>query len=150
MIHRSFVLMALGFATFASADDTTERSDWKTLYNEGVALYRRGELELAADRFISASRADETEVAAKSRYNLGNCHYALSLNQMAEGEDVDAIKPNILAAIDAYRGALRLDREDDDARANLELALRALEQFNRESEQDDPSKQSGTGERTVR
>jgi Ca-activated chloride channel family protein len=94
-------------------------------HNEGGALYRLEDYQGSLEAFGLASQAADAGVAASSLYNLGNSHF-----QLQEYE----------AAADAYTRALALEPEDLDARANLELALRRLE------EQQQPQQQSGGGE----
>ncbi|MEZ6062847.1 MAG: hypothetical protein R3C19_21090 [Planctomycetaceae bacterium] len=105
-------------------------------YNLAVAEYRKGHLDSAEQRFREVSGSASSDVAAKSRYNLGNCAYARAL-QLVEGDRPAAI--DILReAISHYRSSLRIDPNNTDARANIELAaelIRKLQQEEEEQEQ---------------
>ena len=118
--------------TESGADDDSQSKTARThaeVYNDGVSQYRLGRFDEAAERFRIAGQSIDQDLAAKARYNLGNCHYARALKHVESGEGRDTVKPFIQDAINSYREALRLNPIDDDARANLELALHALAQI---------------------
>jgi tetratricopeptide (TPR) repeat protein len=98
------------------------RATPQMLYNLGTALLRLGEAELARARLTESLEAQLPELRARAFYNLGNAHATIVGPEAAEAED-------LRAAIDAYRRSLLLDSTRDDARWNLELALRRLEQL---------------------
>src|SRR5262245_2192051 len=52
-------------------------------YNLAVAEYRKGDVAAAAQQFRAVVAAENDVVAAKARYNLGNCDYVSAL-QVAE------------------------------------------------------------------
>ena len=79
--------------------DKSERADLS--YNFAVAQYRKGNLAAAENLFRQATSAESDEIAARARYNLGNCYYATALKQ-AEDDYSAAIK-NFTTAIDHYR-----------------------------------------------
>jgi len=109
--------------------DMEHPKDLRYRYNRGCAAYRAGDYQSAAAAFSSVvRRLDATEEAAGSRgalrakamYNLGNAAF-----QQEEYE----------AAVEYYKEALRWEETQGDARHNLELALRRLEdKKNREEE----------------
>ncbi len=82
-------------------------------YNEGNALYRSGEFQRAMEAFREAAEAADPEWRSQAWYNLGN---AFMRQQQLD------------AAAQAYKEGLRLDPGDLDAKHNLELALRRMEQ----------------------
>src|SRR6478672_2824863 len=45
-------------------------------YNMAVAQYRKGDMAAAEKLFNQASASENDALAAKARYNLGNCNYA--------------------------------------------------------------------------
>src|SRR5256885_11600013 len=51
-----------------------ERADLS--YNMAVAQYRKGDVAAAEGLFKQASVSENDGLAAKARYNLGNCNYA--------------------------------------------------------------------------
>src|SRR5258705_4807465 len=56
---------------------TPDRADLS--YNMAVAQYRKGDVAAAEKLFSHASAAEDDALAAKARYNLGNCNYAAAL-----------------------------------------------------------------------
>lgn len=89
-------------------------------YNIGNVLYRQGEYDKAYDAYRLAFPAREKELAEGARYNAGNTHFA---------------RRNWQDAIRNYQEALRLDPADMDAKKNLELALRQMEEEQKKQQQ---------------
>lgn len=101
-------------------------------FNEGAALYREGDFESSAEAYMEALGRSDPEWRSQAWYNLGN---AMLEQQQADG------------AIDAYKEALRLNPADQDAKHNLEYALRLLQQQQQqEQEQQDQDGEEGDGE----
>lgn len=92
-------------------------------YNLGTALLLGRRYE-AARPHLQRVAADSGRVGQHAAYNLGNSHLEPVFGEQA-GEQRDA---SLRAAIDAYKRALLLDPEDRDAKWNLELARRLLNQ----------------------
>jgi Ca-activated chloride channel family protein len=90
-------------------------------YNLGTALFQIGESEEAQRMLETALRAQAPELRARAFYNLGNV--------LAQGSAVSA--ETLQYAIEAYRRSLMLEPQSDNARWNLELALRRLEELER-------------------
>jgi Ca-activated chloride channel family protein len=88
-------------------------------YNLGTALFQVGEAEDARHLLESALRAQSPELRARAFYNLGN---VLSQSGAASAEDMRA-------AIEAFRRSLLLDPQNEDARWNIELAMRRLQEL---------------------
>jgi len=101
-------------------------------YNQAVAHYRNGELDAAANLFAQAAPSRNRQIAASSKYNLGNCSYQRAL-QSAEQQPKVAIA-ELQQAIAHYRGALRVTRDNADARINIELAMKLIERLEQEQE----------------
>jgi Ca-activated chloride channel family protein len=108
-------------------------------YNTAVAQYRKGDVAAAAHLFQTAATTENDAIAAKARYNLGNCDYASALQQ-AKQDRPAAIK-HLESAITNYRSALDVDPHDADARANIELAARLIDQLCEEQKQQEQKKQ---------
>lgn len=99
-------------------------------YNSGNTYYRQGQYESSEMQTKQSIRSTEREenqaLAQNSYYNLGNSYF--QTQQWSE-------------AIDAYKEALRLNPDDQDAKYNLELALK-----NQEQEQQQQQQQGGGGQ----
>ncbi|MDC0278854.1 hypothetical protein OAL43_01470 [bacterium] len=121
----------------------------KDQYNLGIALYREGDFDSAKAAFLKASGSVNRELAADARFNLANACYSEALEiveQPASSGDAATTNPlqSLQFAITNYRSALQLRPSDQDARYNLELAAKLLQQLKeqeqeQEQEQDQPS-----------
>ena len=108
------------------------------VYNAANARYKlenyeeaQGELEEA---LLDAYDVDDEDLAASTLFNLGNVFF-----QAEEYED----------AIEAYKEVLRQSPDDVDAKHNLELALRQIEeqqQQEQEQQQQQQEQQQGQGD----
>jgi len=98
-----------------AADSTPERA-----YRAGNAYYRLKRYEDAAGLYRYSARS--RDLRQPSVFNLGN-----SLVRAAE-DAPERSGELLLGAIGAYEEALRLDPKDQDAKWNLELALKRLDE----------------------
>ncbi|MEJ7590379.1 MAG: hypothetical protein WKF77_02445 [Planctomycetaceae bacterium] len=104
-------------------------------YNVAVAEYRNGNIAAAEKLFSEVAGTSSPAISSNSRYNLGNCHYTKAV-QVAEQDKASAIS-HLRDAISHYRGALRGNSHNPDARANIELAgalIRELEKVQQEEQ----------------
>jgi len=95
--------------------------------NAGNALFRKGELPDAIREYGNAVLSDDAVMSSVALYNAGNAF--LQAGQMD-------------TAVEAFKGALKLNPDDQDAKHNLEVALKLLEQQQeQEQEQQDGENQ---------
>jgi Ca-activated chloride channel family protein len=94
-------------------------------YDQGIAYYRMGDYERAAEYFSRALSAEDASLDAKARFNLGNSAYATALQQ--QQTDAQAAIAKLEEATNRYREALDITPKDLDARANIERAQRLKE-----------------------
>ena len=90
-------------------------------YDIGNVLYRQTDFEGSAEAFTRALAGAGPELVGAAAYNLGNARF--------RQEDYQA-------AVAAYKQALEAEPGDMEAKRNLELALRALEQQRRQQQQE--------------
>lgn len=123
-------------------------------YNLGVAQYRAGEFEKAAESFKQAtSLANDGSLRSRSIYNLGNAAYAQSLKALNEQGDptqgatqLNQATDLLKQAVDHYKKAIDASGgKDEDARANAELSHRLLKQL-QELQQQMQQQQQQNGE----
>jgi len=99
-------------------------------YNRGCAAFKNEKFQEAQAAFSSVMRrAQNPDLRFKAAYNLGNTAYKQG--------DLDA-------ATAYFKEALAVDPTNEDARHNLELALRAIERNKQKSSE---PKQNGTTEK---
>jgi tetratricopeptide (TPR) repeat protein len=80
-------------------------------FNSASALAQLGELEQSLAALNQTLKTADSELKAKTYYNLGNIYFQMSLYDQA---------------VEAYQQALLYDPADNDARYNMELALNKL------------------------
>jgi len=97
-----------------AADSTPARA-----YNAGNAYYRMRRYEIAAARYRRAAMGPAV-LRQQSVFNLGNALVRAAEEAPERGQ-------LLLDAVAAYEEALRLDPADQDAKWNLEIALKRLE-----------------------
>ena len=78
-------------------------------FNIGDVLYKQEAFDRAAEEFKRSRSGTDVELKASGSYNLGNAYF----RQQEFGP-----------AIEAYKESLRLNPYDEDAKYNLELALK--------------------------
>jgi Ca-activated chloride channel homolog len=112
-------------------------------FNQAVAHYRQGNIAEAESLFLDAASARNEQVAADSRFNLGNCKYARAL-QLAQKDKLAAIE-QLRKAVADYRSSLGLRSNNPDARANIELATKLMRQLEQEQPQQPAPEQQQPG-----
>jgi len=104
------------------AEAQAERPDLLELkYNEANALYRMGKQQDASKLFKEAFAFKDRQKKHWSSYNLGNAY-------MRAGE--------LDNAIESYVRALHLDPTDQQAKTNLELALKRKDEEQKKQQED--------------
>ena len=115
-------------ASMAAEDWTKAASDWAeverldptgaaAIYNLGVARYRDGDAQGAADAFERAARFGDADLAARSMYNEGTARYAAALESL--GDDSQASDPaamqetieRVERSLEHFKDALDADQE---------------------------------------
>ena len=117
--------------SFAAATEALEKakSDKAAVaaFDEACALHRKGDLDLARDRYLKAGLSQDKGVATSAHFNLGviaseQAHRSAGENP--ESVPVDKRKEilgELSKSIDSYRHCLELQPQHVPARRNLEL-----------------------------
>jgi Ca-activated chloride channel family protein len=107
--------------------DMDNPKDLRYRYNRGVAAYQAGDYQGAAAAFASVlRRSQDDDIRAKAAYNLGNATYK---------------QGDFQSAVNHYKQAIAQDPSSEDARHNLELAVRAV-QMQQQQQSRQPQDQS--------
>ena len=114
LYHQGKYGEAYGVFHGAQQGDTSAR----LAFDAGSALYRLERYEEAAEQFRAAAARDPG-LRQRSLFNLGNA-------MVRAAEEKPGAPDPLYRAAEAFEGALRLDPGDQDAKWNLEIALRRL------------------------
>jgi tetratricopeptide (TPR) repeat protein len=127
-------------------------------FNLGTALYKKGRYREAADTFTKAVITKDKKLEAKTTYNIANSKY--KLGSLQENTDPNGAVSLYRESIDYYNRTLELDKKDNDAKYNHDLAekrLKALleklknqpqQQQNQKQDQKDKQENKGTQEKS--
>jgi len=113
-------------------------------YDVGAALFKKGDYQGAVDAFTRALATKDRKLEAGANYNIANSKYRLG-NQMA-GSDQSGAADLYRQALDYYKRAMELDRNDINAKYNHELVekeLKALLQRKQEQPDQGDKKKDG-------
>jgi hypothetical protein len=127
LAEEGIVKRLLVFALVAACSGSGGTSGARSTYNEGVEAMANGDLETAATRFLEARDAAgvDQELRIDAAYNL-----ALTNARMADEYAVPEPEKSmelLRQAAGWFQDAVRLNPEDADARANLEIVLRQIQ-----------------------
>lgn len=109
--------------SFENGDFGSASQEFQDPYRKGVALYRQGDYEAAEEMFRQSTRP---EVASSAGYNLGNA--LVQQNKLQE-------------AITAYEDVLKKWPDHKEAKENLELVKKMLEQQEQQQQQQQQQQQ---------
>jgi len=113
-----------------AASDMDNPKDLRYRYNRGCANYQGADYKGATAAFSSVlRRAKDSKTQVKAAYNLGNTAFK---------------QGDFASAVAHYKKAILIDPESENARYNLEIALRGLEK--QKKEQKEGQKCSGKNE----
>jgi Ca-activated chloride channel family protein len=108
-------------------------NDPRLYYNRGTFAYEMQDYETAATNLQSAVTAPDLKLQQRASYNLGNTLYR-------QGEQAAAVDQKIAAwekAVQSFENATHLDPQDADAKFNLELVKKKLEELKKQQPKQD-------------
>lgn len=108
-----------------------ERKDDRYHFNAGSAAYKAGDFEKARDHFAASTLAEDLGLQKKSYFNMGNTLFRLGA-QSGEAEDREAYWED---AIQQFENTLQIDKNDPEAKANLQFVRQQLEKLQKQMEQ---------------
>lgn len=105
--------------------------DVRLRYNAGASAYRAGAYDQATEHFSAALRAEDVKLQQQAYYNLGNTLYRAG----EESQDLRGKQTAWEQAVQHYDASLKLLPEDSDAKHNLEVVRKKLEELKKQQEQ---------------
>src|SRR6266516_1423182 len=116
-------------------------NDPRLHYNRGTVAYEDHDYETAEKELERGARSPDLQLQQRACYNLGNTLYR-------QGERTAEVSQRIAAwekAVQSYENAAHLDAQDADAKYNLDLVKKKLEELKqqqpKQKEQQQPNKQ---------
>jgi Ca-activated chloride channel homolog len=106
-------------------------NDPRLNFNAGDAAFQAGLYDYALRHFNSSLATEDLKLQQRGFYNLGNTHFRMG----EEEKDQAKIKSNWEEALTSYESALKLDPNDADAKYNLELVKKKLEELKQQQQQ---------------
>jgi len=100
-------------------------------FNAGAAAYRVNDFDEALKQLNSALVTQDLQLQERTYYNLGNTEYRRGVEEHAP----DKKQAGWEQAIANYESALKLNAKDEDARFNLELVKKQLEELQKQQQQ---------------
>ena len=94
-------------------------------YNRANTLIKKGEVEEALKSYEKAASAADSTLKQRAYYNMGNALYNAGKFKEAAG---------------AYKEALKADPKDKDAKTNLEMTLKKMQEQKQDSKKDGDDK----------
>jgi Ca-activated chloride channel family protein len=88
-------------------------ADQKVNYNLGEAYHQQGEYDKANESFLNSAVGEDSLLRANSHYNMGNTEFR---------------KGDYKKAVESYKKSLQMNPRDFDAKYNLELAMKKLQE----------------------
>jgi Ca-activated chloride channel family protein len=105
--------------------ENARSGDLRLHFNAGAAAYKTGDLDKAALHFKLATIAPDLKLQQRGYYNLGNTLYRLGEQVPDDNGKINEWRD----ALQSYTNALALDPQDADAKYNLELVRKKLEEL---------------------
>ncbi len=124
----------LGASVFYSEQLDESPHDAMLHYNYGTAAYKNNLFEDAAQSFSEALKSDDLALQERAYYNRGNAQFQLG-NESLQTDKQHAMEL-MQEAADSFDGALQLNSMNDDARFNLALVKKKLEELEKQQEQE--------------
>lgn len=102
-------------------------------FNQGNVLYKQRKFLQALAHYTNALQSVNGVLESRVKYNLGNVEYRRALIAMSTAQDAILL---LRSAITYYRDSLAVDPQQQNARYNLELAHRLMQQLYDELQED--------------
>ncbi|MBI5388695.1 MAG: VWA domain-containing protein [Verrucomicrobia bacterium] len=113
---------------------TKKPDDARLHFNMGAAAYQDKDYDAAVKQFSSSlatPSGTDVKLQEQAYYNLGNARFRLGEEQ----SDLEKRKAEWQQAVSSFDSALKLEPKDEDARFNLELVKKKLEELKQQQQQ---------------
>src|SRR5262249_45120214 len=107
-------------------------------FNHGAAAYKARDFDAAAQSFAKAMKTDDLELQEDDHYNLGNTQYRTG--QKTEKSNVEATIKTWEQSVKSYEAALKLNKDDADAKYNRDFVKRKIDELKKQQQQQQQQK----------
>jgi Ca-activated chloride channel family protein len=104
--------------------------DARLHFNAGTAAFRVNDFDEAEKQLSSALVTQDLQLQERTYYNLGNTEY----RRGTEAREPDKKQAGWEQAIANYESALKLNPKDDDAKYNMEVVKKLLEELKKQQQ----------------
>ena len=114
-----------------ASDELPDPNDPVVLYNRANCLFKTDQPDQAIELYRQAAAGSkDTQLVARARYNLGNCHMARASDMVSPSAQtgqtpqpkLQDVLTELTTAVAAYRAALEINPDDPDTRHNIAVA----------------------------
>lgn len=116
--------------------ENSKSGDPRLLFNAGAAAYKAGDLESAKAHFARVATAPDLDLQQQAYYNLGNTLYRLGEKKQELDRKIEAWEMSVAG----FAAATNLHPQDADARYNLEVVKKKLEELKKQQRQQNQGK----------
>jgi Ca-activated chloride channel family protein len=106
-------------------------TDARLRFNAGAAAFQAKDYEKAQEYLQAALLSQDLSLQQRTYYNLGNTQYRVG----EETTKAEEKQQNWEQAVSSYESALKLDPKDADAKFNLDLVKKKLEELKQQQQQ---------------
>lgn len=115
-------------------------------FNEAAALYKKEQYDQAIDSLSKILGLKSAKLEPEVNYNIGNCKYMKSLKE--EDSNLSGAIDLLEESIGYYERTLQLDPKDEDAKHNIDIAKKRLEELKKKlSQQQQSSKEEQSSDK---
>ncbi len=118
-------------------------NDPRLQYNAGAAAYQAKRFDEAAKNFEAASLAPDLDLQQRAYYNFGNALYRLG----EQAGEPNQRQKQWQESIEKFENALKLEPSDADAKHNLDLVRKKLEELKKQQESKKDQKPSPSSDK---
>lgn len=108
----------------------TKTNDWRLHFNAGAAAYRGRKYEEATRQFSETLASPDIKLQQRAYYNRGNSLFRQGEANTDPGKKTESWEKSVKD----FESSVKLDAQDQDAKANLEFVKKKLEELKQQQQ----------------
>jgi tetratricopeptide (TPR) repeat protein len=105
-------------------------NDWRLHFNAGAAAYRGKKYDEACKQFTDALLSQDVKLQQRAYYNRGNSLFRLGEANQDQQKKTETWEKSVKD----FESSVKLDAQDQDAKANLEYVKKKLEELKQQQQ----------------